>query len=510
MKKIIFLSLILNPYFLISQKHNYVWPAGHDSFSSNANFGGVDIVFTDDSLEFIEVDRSMNFETGFNAAMSDKNGNLQFYSNGCYIANFENDTIENGANINPGYVHDVKCQGAESYGYTSGIQSGIALTLPDSEGVYLLFHKRIYYEYNPFNIVTDRVFYTVVDMNLNGGKGKVTLKNVVAIADSTLAFGDMTAVKHANGQDWWVISPGFTNNVYHVILVKKEGVISVTQQAIGDSTTLYGEGAGQSTFSPDGSVYVRFNTEEGIRMFDFDRVTGVFSNYQHINVDFGIFNPIGGGCAISPSGQYLYISARQQLYQFDLHADNVEASQELIGEWDGFGDPIPTDFGLAHAAPDCKIYIDTGNDSKFIHVIHQPNEPGQNCNFEQRGFQAPNYHGAAFPNFPDFRLSALGEPISPCAGYIVGSGEIPPTFLPAVSIFPNPVSEMLKILINRPLATESNLIIFNPYGQVLQSIQLPEIGDWLEVSTEVLSSGVYFYSVYAADKVVQSGKIIKK
>ena len=37
-----------------------------------------------------------------NAVMSDKSGNLLFYTNGVYIANVNNDTMLNGAGLNPG------------------------------------------------------------------------------------------------------------------------------------------------------------------------------------------------------------------------------------------------------------------------------------------------------------------------------------------------------------------------------------------------------------------------
>ncbi len=451
----------------------------------------------------------MNTQTGFNLAMSDANGYLQFYSNGCYIANFENDTMDNGTGINPGYVHDLKCPGEESYGYTSGIQSGIALPASDTTGVYFMFHKRIIYVFNPFDVLTDQLLYSVVDMNQNNGKGRVTAKNIIAVSDSAIGYGDMTAVRHANGRDWWVISPGFVNNNYYLLLVTKNGVAAVKEQQIGDPTPESVEGGGQSFFTPNGKTYIRSNALNKIRAFDFDRATGTLSNYRKINVNFGNYYPIGVAAGVSPSGRFLYVTARKYLYQLDLQATDIEASQVLLDEWDGYGDPIACDFWSVHPGPDCKLYISTGNDSRIMHVVHHPDEPGLACNFEQRGLQTPTYHGASFPNFPNYRLKAAGEPFSPCKGYTVGQEEVVFSPLPAVSVFPNPASEYVKVVPNRPLPARSRWVLHDAYGREVRSEVMDGWSNCTESDVQGLAGGVYFWSLISGDrKVSASGKLI--
>ena len=496
------------PNFLFAQKHDYVWVCGHQSFSSNLKFGGTNISFQEDTIHQYRMDRPMNLATGFNVSMSDSNGNLLFYSNGCYISNFEDEMIENGDSINAGYVYGVKC-GEKSWGYTSGFQSGIALPVPDTQGVYIVFHKRIIYLSVAPYVLTDQLLYSVVDMNQNGGKGKVTAKNVVAVADSAMGYGNMTAVRHANGRDWWVITSGFKNNNYYLLRVTKKGVAEVTQQQIGEPTPESAEGGEQSFFTPNGSTYIRFNVKNKLRIFDFDRATGILSHYRKINVDFGDLQIVDGGCGISPSGRFLYISARKRVFQMDMQAADISASQQFIAEWDGYGDPIACDFGRIYSGPDCKLYISTGNDSRVLHVVHHPDEPDLACDLEQHGLHTLTYLGGTFPNFPNYRLHALGEPFSPCKGYTVGQEEPVLSPLPVVSVFPNPASEYVKIIPNRPLPARSRWVLRDAYGREVRSEGVGDFASCVEADVRSLVGGVYFWSIVSGDRQgVAGGKLV--
>jgi hypothetical protein len=507
--KRLFAFLIFLPNFLLAQKHDYIWTSGYDSYSNDLRFGGMNISFVSEAVKTDRIERPMNIQTGFNVAMSDTNGHLQFYSNGCYIANLENDTIENGTGINPGYVHDLKCPGSGSNGYTSGFQSGLALPTPDTVGVYFMFHKRIIYLSVAPYVLTDQLLYSTVDMNQNSGKGKVTAKNVVAVADSAMGYGGLTAVRHANGRDWWVISPGFVNNNYYLLLVTKNGVAAVKEQQIGDPTPESVEGGGQSFFTPDGKTYIRSNSLNKIRMFDFDRATGTLSNYRRVNVNFGSYNPIGVAAGVSPSGRFLYVTVRKYLYQLDLQASDIEASQVLLDEWDGYGDPIACDFWSVHSGPDCKLYISTGNGSRIMHVVHHPDDLGLDCDFEQRGLHTSTYYGAPFPNFPNYRLKAVGEPFSPCKGYTVGQDEVVFSPLPAVSVFPNPASEYVKVVPNRPLPVRSHWVLYDAYGREVRSERVDGASNCTESDVQGLAGGVYFWSLVSGEgRAVASGKLI--
>lgn len=113
---------------------NNLWMMGYESFGGWP-FGGVNIDFSngysDTSYEF----RSMNLNST-NAVICDKNGDLLFYGNGVYIANANNDTMQNGGGLNPGPF-------VNSYGYY-GLpipQGNLVIPMPQDTNKYYIFHE---------------------------------------------------------------------------------------------------------------------------------------------------------------------------------------------------------------------------------------------------------------------------------------------------------------------------------------------------------------------------------
>ncbi|MCC6413733.1 MAG: T9SS type A sorting domain-containing protein, partial [Saprospiraceae bacterium] len=140
-----------------------------------------------------------------------------------------------------------------------------------------------------------------------------------------------------------------------------------------------------------------------------------------------------------------------------------------------------------------------------------PNEAGVACNFDQRGLPTPSYHGATFPNFPNFRLGALGEPVSPCAGYTVNSTE-PPVFnaaLPLLSVFPNPATAYVRVLPNRTLPEGTVWSLYDGLGRCVSNTMLKGMDEAIEVSLSGLPSGLYVWDLVAENGVRLSvGKLV--
>ncbi|MCX6200257.1 MAG: hypothetical protein NTY88_13745 [Bacteroidetes bacterium] len=106
-----------------------------------------------------------------------------------------------------------------------------------------------YVHHRPF----DLLYYSLVDMDANAGKGKVYSKNNLLQKDSSISPYGLTATRHANGRDLWLIIPGFPQNAYYVYLVTPDTVTGPVYQLIQPGN--YGNVTpdGQGVFSQDGS-----------------------------------------------------------------------------------------------------------------------------------------------------------------------------------------------------------------------------------------------------------------
>ncbi|MBL0103911.1 MAG: hypothetical protein IPP51_09230 [Bacteroidetes bacterium] len=152
--------------------------------------------------------RYMNFDET-NAEICDSSGNLLFYSNGIYIANALDDTMQNGSGLNPSDFTTAHTQ----YGLTLP-QGNLVIPFPEDSNKYYLFHETSDDRFNTYS--SFYLYYSVIDMNFNNGLGAVVQKNNVLLNDS-LVSGRITACKHANGRDWWIFAPRYMNGIMYGI-----------------------------------------------------------------------------------------------------------------------------------------------------------------------------------------------------------------------------------------------------------------------------------------------------
>ncbi|MCB0548394.1 MAG: PKD domain-containing protein [Phaeodactylibacter sp.] len=121
-----------------------------------------------------------------------------------------------------------------------------------------------------------------------------------------------------------------------------------------------------------------------------------------------------GGVAISPNSRFLYVSSFKNVYQYDLWAEDIPASKDTVAVWDGFMVPpvFATTFFLMQLGPDGKIYINSNNAVPYLHVINNPDLPGDSCDVCQHCVALPSWNSFSLPNFPNYRLGHLQG--SPC------------------------------------------------------------------------------------------------
>jgi hypothetical protein len=218
------------------------------------NNGGVQIDFTSGIANVTASTIPISMHNA-SATISDAEGNLAFYTNGCQIYSHTHTLMENGGGINPGEVHDQYCY-EENWGYPNSTQSTIVLPWPGRLDEYIMLHKPMSFEYNTSGQITGvgsyGFYYTHIEMTANDGRGRVVDKNVL-IDDTNFEGGAISVTKHGNGIDWWVVTPLRRSNEYAIFLVDSDGVHFHAYQADGIEDTGATEGGGQSRFNVDGN-----------------------------------------------------------------------------------------------------------------------------------------------------------------------------------------------------------------------------------------------------------------
>ncbi len=503
-------QLLLTGFFLFSaitamdaqigERRDFNWLFGYNSTAPNPNWGATFFDFNHSPPKMYRDSIITDFYLT-NASMSDKEGRLLFYTNGCHIADATHQIMENGDSLNPGEIRNQVCTGVAA-GY-SILQGAIIIPFPNDPDKYYLFHQRKTSIEEPvFAKIVDPLYYSIIDMSLNSGLGTVVQKNEIAIAD-TLYPGHLTATKHANGTWWWIMIPRWNSNIYHRILIKDGGSGQIHSQEIGLPTTIEGGGSGQAVFSPDGRYYIRYNLADQLYIYDFDRQTGLLSNFRQIEVDS---NDYQAGVAVSSNSRFLYVGPLFKVYQFDLWAEDIAASKVVVAEYDGFASPFPTTFWQMQLGPDCRIYIAPPNGTNVMHVIHQPNEKGSACDLEQHGIQLPTYNATGMVNFPNYRLGTSHPPCDPSI-----STSLP--FFSAVEgasfeLSPNPGSGEIRVLFSENNQVEGALRLYDALGRTVHYLNLTSGQKSYHWDVSALPAGVYTASWLKNKQRIQSQKLI--
>ncbi len=462
------------------------WMMGYDTDALDFMGCGSLFDFSDTVVSVSTADKYMymNFT---NASICDESGNLQFYTNGCYIAGADHQVLENGSDLNPviggGCNNDFPFFGT---GY-KGQQGTVILPYPGHPKQYMLIHKKLKTVPNvDFQYNCQGLYISVIDMNLNGGKGAVTVKNSLIDADS-LTFGQFTATKHANGRDWWLLSARLASKKIVRYLLSPAGLNRVgTQTAMGSDIAI-DDNFGQTVFSPDGSKYIRFNYE-GLNILNFNRCTGMLSNRVTFPLH-GLGDTIlASGTGVSPNSRFLYISIGRKIYQFDLQASNIQASKTLVAV-----QKYPTlNFYQMQLAPDGKIYVITLNMTNEIHTIESPNLKDTLCDVRQKSMVLPCKNGYSLPNLPNFRLGRLVG--SSCDSLATAIAEVEQ--MKELRVYPNPASDELTIELPPNLQNSKlTLRLHNQLGQTVHSQAWREESNTQTISVASLPSGFYVVSV---------------
>jgi hypothetical protein len=486
--QIIFLVCI--SYLSNAQKRNNIWMLG-GQIGTNS---GID--FNNGSADTFRLEREMlMFIT--NASICDSSGQLLFYTNGNYVANRNHDFMQNTTGFNPGDAT------VESYPYGLGSEQGaLVIPVPNNNSSYYIFHESadwVTHNSQPWELPLN-LSYSVVDMNLDGGLGGITNEKNIHLIEDTLPIGRITACKHANGRDWWVIVHQYWTDFYYKLLIAPDGIHGPYMQQIGFVHDKY-DPLGEAVFSPDGTKYVYLNYDTTMDIIDFDRCTGDFNNSITITLNDG---PLATcGCAFSPNSRYLYVSTNEHVYQYDTWAANISASRITVATYDGFVSGGHSTFFAMQLAPDNKIYISTWEGTNFLHVINDPDQIGVACNLVQHQLQLPSFNAQGLPNAPNYYLGPIIASV--CDSLSIGINEgIENGNL--IELFPNPFYDKIFFHLLNSSRERISIIVLNNVGEKVLEKEM--IMKDQEIDLNKLTKGIYFLNV-KGEKFSVTKKIVK-
>ena len=359
---------LIRPTTALSQMENANWIFGYGAginfnTSPPSVISGVQL-FTDEGC----------------ASVSDKNGNLLFYTDGRTVWNFNHSIMANGTGL---------------MAHISSTQAALITSKPGNCDQYYIFTTD-----GAENNFSNGLRYSVVDMSALNGLGQVVQKNILL---HTPVVEKLIAIPAIDSSYIWLLAHEWNSNAFllfkitqtNITLERKQNIGAVHSGGIGNIN-----GVGYAKVNASGTKIALTNRSiNSVELFDFDRSTGLLSNPIDLNPVF----ERGYGIEFSPDNSKLYIGTNFHLYQYDLtvHTKNAILASEFL---------ITSTFRTLRAlqrAPDNKIYIAISN-SSFIGVINSPNLSGVNSNYTELGFNISP--GTSIFGLPTPALLVPGSP----------------------------------------------------------------------------------------------------
>lgn len=334
-RKFIFLILVLS-LCGIANAQNQNWFFGGSSVGADTSWNcTLRMQFSNDSILFTKLPPiiAFDFESGASTSASDQFGKLLLSSDGARIYDSSYQVIQNGSQMNGSSI----------------VSWQTALLIPwpgHPDSILYIFGDYATFSYDTFYDAGSRkVYMSVIDMHSVNGGPSVVEKNTVLLQD-TLLLGNIKAIRHANGRDFWFVFKQAIRNTFYFYLLDSTGLYYHHKQTLNDSH-FYGQT--QTAFSPDGNWYARYETNgTGLpyTQFDlhpFDRCSGQLGSLHRTHYEAQV-QP--GGVSFSQNSRFCYVSVWDTLYQYDLIATDPLSTGQVVAVYDGFLADIDPDTGV--------------------------------------------------------------------------------------------------------------------------------------------------------------------
>jgi gliding motility-associated-like protein len=343
----------------LAQPENNIWAFGYGA--------GLDF----NSGVPVAINTNMNAREG-TASISDASGQLLFYTEGFTVWDRNGNPMPNGTDLTPFATVILPSPTG------STTQGSLIIPLPGNDSLYYIFSMTCL-EAGPSAL---RLYYSIVNINANGGLGDIVAGQKSIFVDSMLSER-MTAVVG----DWcsiWLLTSAASGPVIKAFEITKNGLNNTPVISTPMPGTALAGDLGVLKVSPDGHrlAATQLGFINGTTLFDFNN--GIVSNPVNIQPQGGSY-----GAEFSPDNSKLYINS-SSIAQFNLSSNNTDtiiASRINI-----------TTSGISHMklAPDGKIYF-VGS-ANALSRIPFPDAAGIACGLQANAIPILGSAGLGLPN----------------------------------------------------------------------------------------------------------------
>lgn len=306
------------------------------------------------------------------ASVSDGNGNLQFYTDGNTLYDKNNNVMPNGYDVTAlaYYLNSFTFSPTNNSWHGAQI-----IPVPGTTDKYYVFAIIDLW----VTAHTGEMYYSIVDMSLNGGLGDVVPGAKGILLDNNLA----TPLAGIAGNDcnMWLLAHDKNTAEFRSYNITTAGISTPVISAAGSSNS----GTAYVMVPSPSRLKLAVGSGNNSAVFDFDPSTGIVSNPLALGLP-------ASDAAFSPDNSKLYLSGGTPLYQFDLSSATPTAAVAVT--------PMILSNGL-RLGPDGKVYM-SGSDPYHpysVSCLQQPNLPGAACQFDSGAVSLQfGYLAAYFPS----------------------------------------------------------------------------------------------------------------
>jgi gliding motility-associated-like protein len=286
------------------------------------------------------------------SSVSDKYGNLLFYSDGITVWNKNHSIMQNGTGLK---------------GDPSSTSSCVVVPFPKHPNMYYLFCVQANTGNNHY------LTYNLIDLGSNGGLGKVISKNNLLndFSDEKIAV-----TKNCSSKGFWLVMHRALSNIYHSFSIDSNGINTNPISSYHNYSYSKNIEIGYLKFSSDGNYLANAQCHgRTIELYKFDKQTGRISYIAHEKLPTGDDQTFYG-LSFSPNNNFLYTSLvdRGAVFQFNLNQSPTQIFKNGILVMKS-----NARIGALQLGKDNKLYTSNSYSSDALNCILYPEELGLKC-----------------------------------------------------------------------------------------------------------------------------------